>query len=173
MEQKEILIENEVLSIVRLNTSMYYDVWQNSLDDNNRRFVPDEVFETLEDAQEVVDYLITCYQEKEGPFVYPIIVKDNQQNIGYVQLIKIDDGWEIGYHVAQKYTGKGYATEAVKLFLSYLKKSNKLHEIYGICLADNVASYKVLMKCGFVEIFNGEGLYQGKTRDIIKTIYKF
>ena len=36
---------------------MAYDVWQNSLDEDNRKYVPDEVFETLEEAQEVIKSL--------------------------------------------------------------------------------------------------------------------
>ena len=53
MEHK-LLIENNDLSICYLDSSMYFDVWQNSLDDNNRKFVPDEVFETLEEAQKTM-----------------------------------------------------------------------------------------------------------------------
>ena len=153
-----------------MNTTMYFDVWQNSLDENNRRFVPDEVFETLDDAKEVVDQLIACYQSEEGPFVYTVIRNEDGKNIGYVQLIKIDEGWEIGYHIAQSYCGNGYATEAVMLFLNYLKQNKNLKEIYGVALADNFASRKVLTKNGFELIYEGNGMYQGKIRNIIKTI---
>jgi len=37
------------------------------------------------------------------------------ENIGYVQAVPIGDEWEVGYHIASKYTGNGYATEAVRL----------------------------------------------------------
>ena len=164
------LIKNDRLSIACLDTSMYYDVWQNSLDENNRRFVPDEVFETLEEATEVVDQLIECYQSDDGPFVYAIIRNSDNANIGYVQLIRIEEGWEIGYHIAQKYCGNGYATEAVSLFLQYLKDNKNINRIYGVALMDNKASRRVLEKNGFTLIFEGEGLYQGKPRNIIKTI---
>jgi hypothetical protein len=86
-------------------------VHENSLDDDNRRFVPDEVFETLEDAQETVDFLISCYEKREAPLVYPVLLK-NGLNIGYVQAVPLEEGaWEIGYHIAKAYTGNGYATE--------------------------------------------------------------
>ena len=166
------LIHSERLSIVLLTSEMIYDVWQNSLDDNNRQFVPDEVFETLEDAKEVVESLIDCYQNDEGPFVYAVIRNNDNANLGYVQLVKIDDGWEIGYHIAQKYTNNGYATEAVRLFLEYLKNKGGIKEIYGIALYDNVASKKVLQKCGFTTIYEGMGNYQGNDRKIIKTVKK-
>ena len=164
------LIKDEILSIVEMDTSMYYDVWKNSLDDNNRRFVPDEVFETYEDAKEVVDQLIACYKEKDGPFVYALIRNEDEANIGYVQLVKIEEGWEIGYHIAIDYCGRGYATKAVSLFLIYLKENTSLEEIYGVALASNLASRRVLEKNGFELFFEGEGDYQGQRRKIIKTI---
>ena len=168
--KNKVLIKDEYLSIMHLDESMYFDVWQNSLDDNNRRFVPDEVFETLEDATEVVNQLIECYQNEDGPFVYAVIRNEDKANLGYVQLVKIEEGWEIGYHIAQKYCGNGYATEAVSLFLKYLKQKTQLKEIYGVALAANKASRRVLEKNDFKYIFEGEGLYQGHKKEIIKTV---
>ena len=153
-----------------MNQSMCYDVYKNSQDEDNRRFVPDEVFESLEEATEVVEQIIKSYENEDGPFVYAVIRKGDSLNISYVQLVKINEGWEIGYHIAKQYTGNGYATEASKLFLDYLKDNMNLEKIYGVALADNKASRRVLEKCGFELIYEGMGLYQGKSREIIKTI---
>ena len=87
------MVESLRLKITKLDSSMYYDIHRNSLDEDNRRFVPDEVFETVEDAQEVVDQLIENYDSEDGPFVYAIIRKEDNKNIGYVQLVKIEEGW--------------------------------------------------------------------------------
>ena len=168
----KVLIANERLSITCMDTSMYYDVWQNSLDENNRKFVPDEVFETLEEASEVVDFIIESYNNEDGPFIYSVIRNSDNANLGYVQLVKIEEGWEIGYHIAKKYCGNGYATEALALFVQYLKQEGKHKEIYGVALASNKASRRVLEKNGFELYFEGRGLYQGKPRKIIKTIKK-
>ena len=166
------LISNETISICYMDKSMCFDVWQNSLDENNRRFVPDEVFETLEIATEVVNDLIESYQSEDGPFVYAVIRNEDEVNLGYVQLVKIDLGWEIGYHIAKKYNGNGYASNAVKLFLVYLKQNTNYDEIYGVALSDNLASRRVLEKNGFKLIFEGIDWYQGEKRNIIKTIKK-
>ncbi len=85
---KQIIIENDRLQIVRMNQSMYYDVYKNSQDDNNRKFVPDEVFNTLEEASEVVNQIINSYDNEEGPFVYAVLRRKDNANLGYVQLIK-------------------------------------------------------------------------------------
>ena len=164
------LITDDVLSIVHMDTSMYFDVWQNSLDENNRRFVPDEVFETLDDAKEVVDQIIEWYKSKEGPFIYAVIRNSDHANMGYVQLVNIPEGREIGYHIAKQYTGNGYATEAVSLFIEYLKKNTNIKEIYGVALKDNKASKRVLEKNGFKLFFDGVGPYQGQEKQIIKTV---
>ena len=166
------IISGKRLSITKMDSSMYEDVYRNSLDEDNKRFVPDEVFDSLEEAKEVVDSIIQSYESENGPYVYAIIRIEDSANIGYVQLVKIDDGWEIGYHIAKIFTNHGYATESVNLFLDYLKENTSLKEIYGIALYDNKASRRVLEKCGFELIFEGDGMYQGNIRKIIKTIKK-
>ena len=154
-----------------MDKSMSYDVFRNSQDEDNRRFVPDEVFETLEEACDVVDFIIESYKGENGPFIYAVIRKRDNANMGYVQLVKIEEGWEIGYHIAQPYTGHGYATEAVNLFLKYIKENTKIEKVYGIALAMNKASRRVLEKCGFELIYEGNGIYQGKRRKIVKFIF--
>ena len=167
---KQIIIENDRLQIVRINQSMYYDIYKNSQDDNNRKFAPDEVFNSLEETSEVVNQIINSYDSKDGPFVYAVIRKKDNINLGYVQLVKIEDGWEIGYHIAEIYNGNGYATEAVNLFLDHIKNNTNLKQIIGIALASNKASRRVLEKCGFELIYEGAGIYQGRKRKIIKAI---
>ena len=153
-----------------MDESMYEDVYRNSQDEDNRRFVPDEVFDSLEETKEVVDHIIASYDSVDGPFIYAVIRKKDNANIGYVQLVKIEEGWEIGYHIAKRYTGHGYATEAVKLFLDYIRNNMDIKQVYGIALFDNKASRRVLEKCGFELIFEGIDLYQGTKRQIIRTI---
>ena len=168
--QRFSIIDGERISLTHFDESMLYDVWRNSLDSDNRKYVPDEVFESIEETNEVIKQIIKNYTSEDGPFVYAVIRKDDGANLGYVQLVKIDLGWEIGYHIPEEYTGQGYATEAVNMFLEYIKKTTSLKEIYGVALADNLASRRVLEKCGFKLFFEGDGLYQGNNRKIIKTI---
>ena len=105
-------IETERLIITDFTLDMAEDVHKNSLDEDNRRFVPDEVFETVEEAEETIAFLMSRYGGEEGPFVHPVLLKSGE-NIGYVQLVDIGEGWELGYHIAKAYTGKGYATEEI------------------------------------------------------------
>ena len=164
-------IETERLIITHFTMDMAEAVHLNSLDEDNRRFVPDEVFETIEDAEETVEFLMGVYTSMEGPLVYPILLK-NGTNIGYVQAVPLDNGvWEIGYHIGGNYTRQGYATEAVKAFLPVIMDKLSLSEIAGICLAENKASVKVMERCGFQKRFEGVGPYQGEEREICKFTY--
>ena len=104
-------LKTDRLTITEFTPDMAQAVHENSLDEDNRRFVPDEVFETVEDAAETIDFLMSQYGGSDGPFVYPVLLMDGT-NIGYVQAVPLGDGiWEIGYHIGVKYTSHGYATE--------------------------------------------------------------
>jgi len=165
-------IETERLIITEFNVSMAESVHFNSLDDDTRRFIPDEVFETVEIAKETIEFLMSVYKTGVGPLVYPVLFKDGT-NIGYVQLVPMNDGiFEVGYHIAKAYTCKGYATEAIKAFLRYIMPIRNIDKVYGICVTENLASIKVLEKAGFTKKFEGSGLYQDKERKICKYIYK-
>ena len=168
-----ILLETERLFITELSKDMVMDVHKNSLDEDTRRFVPDEVFPTPEDAAETIEFLISMYADAEGPLVYAMITKEKKRNVGYVELVPLGEGkWEIGYHVAKPYTRQGYATEAVKAFLPVAAKRVGVTEVYGIRLQENVASGRVLEKCGFREFFVGEGPYHGGVYPISKSVWK-
>ncbi len=163
-------IKTSRLTIKTFSLDMAQSVYENSQDEDTKRFVPDEVYASAEEARTVIEFLMSRYDSDDGPFVYPIITNDGGKNIGYVQLCQIDDGsWEIGYHIAKEFTGQGYATEAVKAFLPAMAQKLNIKEVYGICLAENTASVRVLEKCGFVQIFQGMGVYQGKESEIVKT----
>ena len=166
-------VETGRLIITELTMDMAPDVQENSLDEDNRRFVPDEVFETLDEAREALTYLTAQYGRMEGPQVYGVITRAEGRNIGYVQMVPMEDGtWEIGYHIGARYTGKGYATEAVRAFMPVMAEKIGIREVYGICLKENTASFRVMEKCGFELLFDGTGDYQGKQRDIVRCIWR-
>ena len=166
-------INTSRLTIKTFSLDMVQSVYENSQDDDTRHFVPDEVYDSVEEAREAIEFLMSRYDSADGPVVYPIITNDDGKNIGYVQLCKLENGsWEIGYHIAKGFTGKGYASEAVKAFLPAMAQKLNIKEVYGICLAENTASVRVLEKCGFTQNYEGLGNDQGQEAQIIKAIWK-
>ena len=163
-------IITERLLIAEFDESMAESVHINSLDEDNRRFLPDEVFESAQEAWETMSVLITYYSQNDKPLVYPLILHEGQQ-IGHVQAIPVDDGWEIGYHIGKPYTGNGYATEAVKGFLPKVMEWLGIGKMYAVCHAGNIASRKVLEKCNFSMIYEGMGLLHGKRQPMCRFVY--
>lgn len=56
---------------------------------------------------------------------------------------------EIGYGIDDEYQGKGYATEAVKLAVAWAFRHTGVAAVEAETDPDNIASQKVLAKCGF------------------------
>ena len=164
-------LQTERLTITEFTPDMAESVHLNSLDEDNRRFVPDEVFETVEDAEETIEFLMSVYESEDGPLVYPVLLKTGA-NVGYVQLVPIEEGFEVGYHIGKEYTKNRYATEAVKAFLNDVMQRKGLDKVYGICVSENIASKKVMEKSGFQKEFEGVGKYQGESRQIAKYVLK-
>ena len=168
-------IKTPRLTITNFTPDMAQAVYENSQDDDTRLFVPDEVYDSVKEARDAIEFLMSRYDSTDGPFVYPLLTNEGQ-NIGYIQLCNLEleeEGtWEIGYHIAKEFTGKGYATEAVKAFLPVMVQKLNLKEVYGICLAENHASVRVLEKCGFTQIYQGPGNYQGREAQIVKSVWK-
>ncbi len=162
-------IQTERLLITDFTPDMAEAVHLGSLDADTRRFLPDEVFETTDIAAAVIADLMECYAGTEGPFVHPMLV--NGEYVGYVQLVPIEEGWEIGYHTVAAHTGQGYASEAVRAFLPEMMERLNLSSVFGVCDAENAASIRVLEKCGFIRIYEGQGMYHGRMWPIVKMVY--
>lgn len=172
MNNANILTETERLIITNFDEGMAMAVHLLSLDDANRRFQPDEVFETEQDALETIQYLSANYGNTDAPQVHPIILKESGENIGHVELVPLDDGkWEIGYHVGEKFTRKGYAAEALKAFLPVMMKKFGLGEVLGICVAENTASRKLMERCGFKLEYESVGMYHDEEQRICRYRY--
>lgn len=164
-------IETNRLIITDFDLSMAKDVHLNSLDEDNRRFVPDEVFETIEEAADTIEFLMSVYETGDGPLVHPVLLKDGT-NIGYVQLVPMEEDYEVGYHIGKPYVKNGYATEALSAFLAEMMAKKQLAKVQGICVSENIASKKVMEKCGFRKEYEGMGEYQGEMRPIARYVFR-
>ena len=63
--------------------------------------------------------------------------------------LEADCNPEIGYGILEEYQGQGFATEAVKLALNWAFQHPEIRAVEAEADPDNVASQKVLKKCGF------------------------
>jgi RimJ/RimL family protein N-acetyltransferase len=57
----------------------------------------------------------------------------------------MDGQREVGYWVGRDFWGRGLATKALKIFLEI----EETRPLYGVVAVHNIASQRVLEKCGF------------------------
>ena len=164
------ILTTDRLHIVPLDIDMAKAIHLNSLDDETKRFIPDEVFETKSIARDVINHLMDFYEHKNGPLVYAVCLHEGTV-IGYVQAVPIKNTWEIGYQFAKSYRGQGYAHEAVQLFVPWVMKQLEIDALEGHCLVENIGSINVLKKCGFEYLGCFSQIYQGKEALVEKFIY--
>ncbi|MBR3130163.1 MAG: GNAT family N-acetyltransferase, partial [Clostridia bacterium] len=76
---------------------------------------------------------------------------------------------EIGYGLGSAHWGHGYATEAVRRFLTYLFDEKGMHTVTASYFAGNDASRRVMEKCGMTYSHTNEKelTYLGVERDLI------
>lgn len=117
-------------------------------------------------ASETIDELKAAYTEMlEGCLQHP-----EQWNWYAMWMIELTDGThigdlcfkglgangspEIGYGISEDYQGQGYATEAVQALLEWAFQDPKVKAVEAETTVENIASQRVLAKCGFKA--NGE-----------------
>ena len=90
-------------------------------------------------------------QEERGFSPYLAMLKETGEIIGVCGFNPPTNGYdtELMYHLAKKYWGKGYATEAAIACIDYAKKHLKIKKIGASIDPENNASQKVLEKLGF------------------------
>lgn len=55
---------------------------------------------------------------------------------------------DFGYVIARNHWGKGYATEALTAVLQWTIQQTQIFRIWGVCDIENIASARVMEKCG-------------------------
>jgi RimJ/RimL family protein N-acetyltransferase len=134
------------------------------------RWLPDQVYANLAEAEEVLGFLIGCYRFHDGgsgaapagldgqPFVLGLERTADGSLIGHVGLSATELGAEIGFAVEEAAQGHGFARAGVGLMLALAASRFGLSEVLGIVEDGNQASRRVLESCGFT----GHGRWNGR-----------
>ncbi len=84
-----------------------------------------------------------------------IVKKENDEAIGMIDLFDYNPQHKragIGILILNKYQKKGYATQAMRLFINYAFTFIDLHQIYANVPVDNLQSINLFKKLNFVQI---------------------
>lgn len=108
---------------------------------------------TMEEYKKM--YYLMALRDRKNSY-YMIESDDVDHPIGFIALITIDYGDGIGqlwYLLGDKsQRGRGVMTAALEELLEIARDDLKLHSIWGWIVEGNIASIKVLEKCGFQRI---------------------
>jgi len=101
----------------------------------------------------------------DGSTVVMTIVVDGQV-AGHVVSFEDGEQTEISFWVAREFWGRGVATRAIRQFLGYLS----LRPLYARTARDNIASLRVLEKCGFVPVDPADGDADARRAEIDEVV---
>jgi len=109
--------------------------------------------------QDIKDY-VNLIKNSHDNFLYGVFLKSNERHIGNIKLGPISTihrHAEIGLMIGEKDCwGLGYATEAIKILVSYAFSTQRLNKLTAGCYATNIGSKKAFESAGFIV----EGVYK-------------
>jgi ribosomal-protein-alanine N-acetyltransferase len=114
----------------------------------NLRF---ETHKNLDDTKDYYTKICSWYAGQPDHFPLAIELKQEKKMIGSIDFVHIEFQTacaELGYVLAKKYWGHGYAAEAAKEFIAFGFTQLALHRIEALVKTTNSQSIRVLEKAG-------------------------
>ncbi len=148
----EYLLETEHLRIRKFEPRDADDLYQNHLEEEVKKWIPNESYTNLKEAQGAVKFYTDCVNSKHLPYVLAVENKETGELIGDTGVNEVDghpDQVEIGYGICKKHSGKGYATELLRAMTDYIIETFGIKTLYGRVMKGNDASVRVLKKNGY------------------------
>ena len=132
------------------------------------RYVTWETHRSIEDSRSFLELALGKYESGEEPD-WGIVYKGDHRFVGACGIV----GWvteharaEVGFVLSREYWGRGLMSEAVRTMLSFGFERMGLNRIEARCVAENVASARVMEKAGMTH----EGTL--RQREYIKRAYR-
>jgi ribosomal-protein-alanine N-acetyltransferase len=144
------LFETDNLLVREFTTADAESFFLINSNDQVMRFI--RPVKTREECDVFLAENIRLYREKPGTGRWAVVDTINDSIIGMFSILQIeqnDDRLHIGYAFLPAYWGKGYATVLLRAGTTHFIEQHPHKILYAITRKENVASEKVLLKCGF------------------------
>ncbi len=168
-------LETERLILRSLRYSDSKDVFHKIANDHEvLKYYVMEYCDSLDEFS--IDKIVDSFHRSKR-YAFAIELKENSEFIGMIHQCSSADQvfqtTEIGYVLGREYWNKGYMTEALDSFISFLF-SQGIHKVFCTHIIENIASGRVMQKCGMIPeegTRKEELFYNGKYCDL-KAYYK-
>ena len=121
--------------------------------------LPEDHMYSIDEISDIIDWFINQYEnnslENIPKFPLAIILKEDNKLIGDIGIGYYSNDkskMEIFYFINSEFWNKGYVSEAVHVFLKYVKENKLVSSLIGAVVSHNIASIKILIKNGFKKI---------------------
>jgi [ribosomal protein S5]-alanine N-acetyltransferase len=145
----DVVIETDRLLLRRFTEDDAPLLYELNLDPEVIRYTHDPMTD-VEHAKKVLNEVILPQYVLHDHGRWAVHLRSNLEFIGWCGLKYLPETNEVdlGYRFMKKFWGNGYATEAALACIEYGFARSNLHHIVGRALPGNLASIKVLEKCG-------------------------
>ena len=146
------MYETEHLVIRSFRDEDAQELYENHLDNEVRKWFPNECYADLEEARDAIGFYADCVRNGHLPYVLGVELKETGELIGDTGISEVEgkpDEVEIGYCIGKKFRGRGYATELLNAVCGYVVSRFGIRVICGRVVHGNGASAKVLEKNGY------------------------
>lgn len=127
----------------------------------------------IEETKKILSLWINEYEKLER-LNFAIELKKENKLIGGIDVVGYLGGVKgtpvIGYNLARKYWGNGYMTEACRCLIEYLFFKG-YSEIRIDAMSDNIASIRVIQKCGGIFLTTDEDYFPLKDKTVLVNRY--
>jgi RimJ/RimL family protein N-acetyltransferase len=146
-------LSGQLTTLRKLAMSDAQSVQSNANDPEIARYLPRLPHPyTMDEARK---WIATTYRLARQDKAYNFGIEDRKSGrivgmIGLRNINRQDKNAEVGYWVGKSSQGRGYATEALRLTLSFAFRQLRLVRVYAVVHQRNTSSVRLLEKSGFV-----------------------
>jgi [ribosomal protein S5]-alanine N-acetyltransferase len=116
-------------------------------------YIPRPLSKSVEDAAALIQTMLDGNEKKES-LIWAISLKNDPKLIGTIGFWRLKPEHfraEVGYLLHRDFWQKGIMYEALQFVLEFGFKDMNCHSIEAVIDPENVASERLLQKCGFVK----------------------
>ena len=144
LESERLIIRDIEIS----DAAFYFELFN---DKDWIKFISDKRLKSIEETEIYLRDIVFKNIQKNNFGFFTVILKETNEAIGISTILKREklEFIDIGYGFLPKGRGKGYALEATKLIIDYVKSTFKQKKVLAFTKPKNIDSQKLLKKLDF------------------------